>query len=126
VEERQCLAIVGPGVLSYEEEREWRVAATGDNSSDDGDYKGVDLHRTGPEEAGAVRPAASFPLTEFLVRRRDAGGDAEEVASDAHFRSRRPSRLAHRWSGQRDRGGDTVQMEVGVHIKTKRSSHCLS
>jgi hypothetical protein len=104
MEERQRLAVVGPGLLSHEEERGCLVAATRDDSSDDDNYKGVDLLRTGPEEACAVRPAASRRLREFLVRRCGAGGDAEEVASDAHFRSRRPSRLAHCGSGQCDRG----------------------
>jgi hypothetical protein len=52
------LAVVDPGLVSYEEERGRRMAATRNDSSDDNDEKGVDLLRTGPEELCAIRRAA--------------------------------------------------------------------
>jgi hypothetical protein len=56
------LAVVGPRLLSREEERGCLVAAIRDNSRSDDD-KGVDLLLTDPEETCAVRPAASLRTT---------------------------------------------------------------
>jgi hypothetical protein len=95
-EERQRHAAIRPGLLSHEEERGCVVAATRDDSSDNDDEKGVDLLRAGPDEARAVRHAASLGL---LVRR-----DAGEIASDVRFKSRRSSRLAGHRFRRRDRG----------------------
>jgi hypothetical protein len=56
------LALIGPGLLSHEEEWGCQVAATRDNSRSDDD-KGVDLLLTDPEKTCAVRPAASLRTT---------------------------------------------------------------